>query len=316
MQRETSLFHPHTACITAYKTAYKKGFALILTLSVLAVISALSAVLVSYLDTARKESGYSKAMIQGDLYYSDIKKVFKGFKDKKALYTMLYLSPFPLVSPDGRFSVIVGCKPLANGVNINWLGFASENNATRYYDTAQKVFDTVVQNYDLEDPSRLEEMIIEEIGTEKKIVLNEQSRLGQKNGIISFKQFSDILDRYQRASDDSKVGQIPWDKFFTFTPVAKDLSENLIDGNYLSAELIATLFDIDFASVKEEWVVGALELQTFVSSMGAIYEPKLFAKEFLAQSQCEITYDYKGQRFSFRFEDIEGEVKNFEFLGK
>jgi len=86
MQRKTDTFHPRTAC--------RKGFALILTLSVLAVISALSAVLVSYLDTARKESGFSKAMIQGDLYYSDIRKVFKGFKEKKALYSMLYLSPF------------------------------------------------------------------------------------------------------------------------------------------------------------------------------------------------------------------------------
>jgi len=308
MQRETHPFHS--------RTVYKKGFALILTLSVLAVISALSAVLVSYLDVARKESGFSKAMIQGDLYYADIKKVFKGFKDKKSLYTMLYLAPFPIISPDGRFSVIVSCKPLANGVNINWLGFASENNATRYFDTAQKVFDTVVQNYDLEDPSRLAEMISEEIGIGKHIVLKEQSRLVQKNGIISYKQFSDILDRYQRASDDSKVGQIPWDKYFIFTPVAKELSENLIDGDYLSSELIATLFDIDFESVKEEWVPGALELKTFVSNMGATYDPKLFAKEFLAQSQCEIAYDYEGQRFSFRFEDIEGEVKHFEFLGK
>ena len=308
MQRKTLLFHP--------RTVYRKGFALILTLSVLAVISALSAVLVSYLDVARKESGFSKAMIQGDLYYADIKKVFKGFKDKKSLYSMLYLSPFPIVSPDGRFSVIVACKPLANAVNINWLGFASENNATQYYDVAQKVFDTVVQNYDLEDPSKLEEMLMEEIGIEKKIVLKEQSRLGQKNGIISVKQFSNILDRYQRTSDDSKVGQIPWDKFFTFTPVSKDLSENLIDGDYLSAELIAILFDIDFASVEEEWVAGALELKTFVSNMGATYDPKLFAKEFLAQSQCEIAYDYEGQRFSFQFEDTEGEVKHFEFLGK
>ena len=308
MQRETDPFHP--------RTVYKKGFALILTLSVLAVISALSAVLVSYLDVARKESGDAKAMIQGDLYYADIKKLFKGFKEKKTLYSMLYLAPFPIVSPDGRFSVTVACKPLANAVNINWLGFASENNATLYYDTAVKVFETVAQNYELEDPSRLHEMITEEIGIGKKIVLKEQSRLGQKNGIISYQQFGDILDRYQRASDDSKVGQVPWDKFFTFTPVSKDLRENLIDGNYLSAELVATLFDIDIESVREEWVPGALELKSFVTDMGAVYDPKLFAKDFLAQSQCDIAYDYEGQRFAFRFEDIEGEVTHFEFLGK
>ena len=39
-------------------------------------------------------------------------------------------------------------------------------------------------------------------------------------------------------------------------------------------------------------------------------------KGFLPQSRCEVQYDYEGERFGFVFEDIEGEVKYFEFLGK
>ena len=61
---------------------------------------------------------------------------------------------------------------------------------------------------------------------------------------------------------------------------------------------------------------GAVALKTFVQDNGGTYEQNLFAKEFLAQSQCEVQYGYEGERFSFKFEDIEGEVKNFEFFGK
>jgi len=307
MYKQKSSFH--------HSVAHRKGFALILTLSALTVIIALTAVLITYLDEARKDASASKAMIQGNLYYADIKKVFKGFKEKKALYSTLYLSPVPLVSEDGRFSVIVDCKPLANGVNINWLAAGNESNMTAQFDAARKVFESLVQNYNIEDASRLEEMLLEEIGGSKKYVQKEQSRLRQKNGIISFKQFTDILDRYQREADDSKITEIPWKKFFVFNERSKDSQVDLIDGNYISAELLAVLFDIDLASVKEEWAEGG-ELKTFVSELGGSYNTKLFTQDFLDQSQCDVVYDYEGERFAFRFVDIEGEVKNFEFLGK
>jgi hypothetical protein len=295
--------------------AHKKGFALIITLSALAVIIALTAVLVTYLDEARRDAGMTKAMIQGDLYYADIKKVFKGFKEKKTLYTALYTSPIPLVSDDGKFSVIVDCRPLSNAVNINWLAF--DNNATmlEQYSAVQKVFETIISNYNIENPAMLEGMLIEEIGTDKKYVQKEQSRLRQKNGIISFKQFKDILDRYQREADDSEVAQVPWEKLFVFKEASKGPESNLIDGDHLSAELLAILFDFDLATVKEEWTEGT-ELKKFVSDMGGTVNAKLFVKEFLAESQCDIAYDYEGERYRFRFIDIEGEVKNFEFFGK
>ncbi len=307
MFKQESPFH--------HSVAHRKGFALILTLSALTVIIALTAVLITYLDEARKDASTSKAMIQGNLYYSDIKKIFKGFKEKKALYNTLYLSPVPLISEDGRFSVIVDCRPLANGVNINWLAAGNESNMTVQYDAVRQVFESLIQNYDIEDASRLEEMLLEEIGGDRKYVQKEQSRLRQKNGIISFKQFTDILDRYQREADDRKIVQIPWEKFFVFNERSKDAQENLVDGNYISAELLAVLFDIDLASVKEDWVEGT-ELKTFVSGLGGSYNDKLFAQDFSDRSQCDVAYDYEGERFAFRFVDIEGEVKHFEFFGK
>jgi hypothetical protein len=298
------------------KTPHRKGFALIITLSALAVIIALTGVLISYLDEARKDSITTKAMIQGNLYYADIKKIFTKFKKRKTLYSTLYLSAVPFVSPDGRFSVIVNCTPLANGININWLGMGNRDGMSEHVSMAQNIFEFIVQEYNLEDGTRLEEMILEETGAKNRFLKREQSRLLQKNGIISFKQFKAILDRYQLESDDKKVSEIPWQKFFVFNSVKKLPKENLIDGDYISAELISVLFDIDFPSVKEEWVPGSLDLKKYVQDNGGSYNKKLFAKEFLAQSQCEIQYDYEGERFAFKFEDIEEEVKNFEFFGK
>ena len=311
MHKHEQTFSPNISS----KVPHKKGFALILTLSALTVIIALTAVLISYLDVARKDANSSKALIQGNIYYSDVKSLFKGFKDKKVLYTTLYTTPIPLISDDEKFSVIVACKPLSNGVNINWLSF--ENNASMrvQYAAVKKVFSSLAQEYNIEDASNLESMLLEEVGSKQKYVQKEQSRLRQKNGIISLRQFTDILDRYQRDSDDAEIYQIPWGKYFVFNEISNDSEVNIIDGNYISAELLSFLFDLDFESVKEDWFEGS-ELKEYVSNVGETYDSKLFAKDFVPQSTCDIYYDYSGERYGFKFEDIEGEVKHFEFFGK
>ncbi len=296
-------------------STHRRGFALIITLSALSVIIALTAVLVSYLDEARKDSSITKAMIQGNFFYTDIKKIFKNFKKREDIYNILYSSPMPFALEDGRFSAIIDCKPLANGININWIVFENNEKMSEQYNIALKVFEEISQSYDIENFSRLMDMILEEAESKEKYVQLEQSRLRQKNGIISFKQFLNILDRYQRETDDTNIAKIPWGKFFVFREVLKNPKKNLIDGNYISAELLSILFDLDLESVKDEWIEGT-ELKTFISSMGGGATSKLFAKGFHKESQCSVSYDYEGKRFAFYFEDIEKEIKNFEFFGK
>ena len=289
----------------------RKGFALLITLSVLAVIIALTGILLSYFDEVKKDATATKALIQGNLYYADIRKTFKNFKKKKTLYSTLYLMPVPISSPDGKFSVMLKCRPLANGVNINWLGLGNSQEMVEQYHAAQKVFETVSQVYSLEDTGRLEEMLLEEIGGKEKFVQKEQSRLRQKNGIISYKQFEGIISRYQLEVDDQKIGSVPWSKFFVFASQAK-----VIDGDYISVELISVLFDIDLATVKEEWIEGEIKLKTFVQNIGVTYNEKLFTQEFLEEAKCEVQYGHEDERFRFRFVDTQGEVKDFEFYGK
>lgn len=289
----------------------RKGFALLITLSVLAVLIGLTGVLLSYFDEVRKDASATKALIQGNLYYTDIRKIIKGFKEKKTLFSTLYLMPVPLTSPDGRFDILLQCHPRANGVNINWLGKENDPKMAEQFTLVQNLFESIVQTYDLEDAERLEEMLLAEIWGEDLFIQKPNSRLFQKNGIISFKQFEQILQRYQFETDDQKVSQIPWEKYFVFGD-----SGTLVDGDYLSAELIAMLFDIDLETVRDEWVEGGMKLKDFVQQMGGSYNDKLYAKKFIEEAKCSVQYAYQDERFEFTFIDSQGEVKDFEFNGK
>jgi hypothetical protein len=303
--------------LTANKTASpRKGFALIITLSVLAVLIALTGVLIGYLDTARKDASETKALLQANLYFKDIKVMIQKVKDRKTLYGVLYASPLPLQSEDGRFSLVLSCMPKANGVNINWLQYGNSQIMTLQYNAAAKVFDMLMQTYNVENPIRLEEILLESTGGYPSYEREGESRLGQKNGIISYQQFKRILNRYQFETDDENIGRIPWNKYFVFNPVSKVPKENMIIGDYLSAELLSVLFDIDMETLKEEWVPGEGALKRFLNSQGIVYESKLFSKNFTKIAYCEADYDFDGERYRFSFTDEEGEVRNFEFYGK
>jgi len=298
---------------TSYGGGYRQqeGFALIITLSVLAIVIALTGVLIGYLDVARKEASATKALVQSNLYFSDIKKVLKKFKDKKALYNTLYLTPVPLQSEDGRFSLILQCRPLDNGVNINWLASGKSAKMRAQYTAAQKVFDYLAQKYALDNPLRLEEMLLHAIRGSGE---EEQSRFVRKNGIISYQEFAQILSRYQFETDDEAVGRIPWKEYFVFQPSGKRPEENLIAGDFVSRALLAALFDIDPASLKEEWVEAEGALKTLLSAHGIPFDKQLFASEFVQRARCEVHYMYEGERFAFAFKDQEGEVSEFEFF--
>ena len=293
----------------------KKGFALLITLSVLSILIALSIVLLSYFEKVQKDAADTTAMIQADVYYSDITDVFSKFKNKKTLFTTLYRTSVPLRTKDGRFVMTLRCKALSNGVNINWLNMEKKTGMRDAFNFAQVVFDMLAQDYDLEDANRLQEMLSEEIGGKKKFVKKEYSRLRQKKGIISYEQFAKIVSAYQLEVDDLHVSKVPWKKYFTFSDSAK-----LIDAEYSSPELISVLFDMDLQSVRE-WYNDPEKssLQSFVQNNGGDYASRktiIVGKTFLGESMCTVSFKSVNRQYQFRFEYIQGEAKHFEFYGK
>lgn len=291
---------------------HRNGFALLITLSVLMVLIALTLVLLSYFEEVEHDATDTTAMIQADVYYADITEIFGRFKKKEQLFNTLYQFPVPLVSPDGRFSMLLRCNALSKGVNINWLGLEESSDMQEAYAFAQEVFDTLAQEYSLEDPTRLEEMLLEEIGGKEQYIKKEFSRLRQKKGIISYKQFAQIVSDYQLEVDDPGASRVPWQKYFTFSDNAK-----VIDAAYSSPELIALLFDIDLQTVKE-WYNDPQKgsLQSFVQDNGGNYAARkniIVGKTFLEESECNVSFKSASRAYRFRFEYIQGEAKHFEF---
>ena len=292
---------------------HREGFALMITLSVLAVIIALTMVLLSYFDEVREDASRTKPMIQANVYYADILSMFKKFKKKETIFKTLYLMPVPLQSPDGRFSLMLTCEPLAKGVNINWLGLENKK------DIAQELFDWLAGQYNLENPERLREMILEEIGGDKKYVSKEYRRVRQKNGIMSYRQFAAVVSRYQFEVDDEQISRVPWEKYFSFS-----LTSKKIDIKYSSPELISWLFRIDDIQSVREWqneVFRESSLREFVNNNGSVnYDERknliVGEKAFQEESVCTVQYTLADESYRFKFEYIQGEAKHFEFYTK
>ncbi|NOR55750.1 MAG: hypothetical protein GQ531_06030 [Sulfurovum sp.] len=289
----------------------REGFALMITLSVLAVVIALTVVLLSYFKEVKKDADHTQALIQANLYYTDIVKQFEKFKEKKELFDQLYLFPVALSAAEGRFSMTLRCEPLAKGVNVNWLALEKDIKHKTHFEEAQNLFDFLVQEHNIEDAARLREMLLLEMGDKHKTIVKKQSRLRQKEGIISYQQFEKIISEYQLEVDDLNVDKIAWQKYFSFLTTA-----DKIDAQHSTAELLSFLFDIDLESVRD-WTSSEerTSLKDFVNNSGGAYDEKkvLLAEDtFLDLSHCEVNY---GQGYRFAFDYIEGEAKHFEFYG-
>lgn len=279
------------------------------------MIIALTVVLLSYFKEVRYDADDTTAMIQADLFYADITGIFDRFEKKKTLFSTLYRFPVPLRSPDGRFEMLLRCSALSKGININWLAMEGKENMREAYTIAQTAFDMLAQSYSLEDASRLQEMLLEEIGANKQFIEKEYSRLRQKKGIISYRQFAGVVSAYQLEVDDPGASRVPWQKYFTFSKEA-----NVIDAEYSSPELISLLFDIDLQTVKE-WHSDPYKssLSAFVADNGGDYDARkniIAGKNFLEESECSVSFKSAGGHYAFRFEYIKGEAKHFEFFGK
>jgi len=296
--------------------ASRKGFALLLTLSILAIVIGLSSTLVSYMSTARNSATSTRALIQGNIFYADIQAVLKKFQSQKeTLYKILYKTPVPFEMDNNRLSIMLKCEPLANSVNINWIAYGNDSKFDAQYQAAQKVFEYLAQRYNLVNINLLEEQIIARIKNQDESD-DFSDRLKSKKFILSYKDFEKILFEYSQEENDKNIIKIPWNKYFVYNMVDKDPKNNLIDGNYMSAELISVLFDMEIDIIREEWEIGETKLGDLLNNNGIGFNKNLFEQKFYARTKCEVYYDYMDHRFKFTFNDIDNEVKNFEFYGR
>ncbi|SFV52548.1 hypothetical protein MNB_SV-9-1539 [hydrothermal vent metagenome] len=296
----------------------RKGIVLFITLSIIIAMLGLVGIIFSYLDKAKKNSSHTSAMIQANLFFVDtsnaikvlLKRVGNSKDKKKMIADTIYLAPVVLQPENGNAFVNAECKPLDGGVDINWLGYENNKSMQPQYTIAQSLFDKIVDEYSIEDATLLLDKILESIKQEDEIESN--YRVLDRRGINSLKEFKDIIRDYQFEADDTKVGDILWEKFFSF-----DIGSDRVDGNYISAELVAMLFDMDYDVIKDEWFMGE-DLNKFISAHDGDkenYNNKVFSKDIIERLNCKVTYSYQGNIYAFGFDYLDKGAKRFEFYG-
>jgi len=286
---------------------------LLITLSVIATMIALMGVMFKYLDVARSKAEIKASVIQANLLSGDLSKILRktlGKKPSTSTMQTLFATPLGLSADSGEFAMSISCQPLANRINISWLGLDGAKDGEQRYALAQTVFDTLVDEANLRESSTLLEKILAELKHRNGTTFGAQSRINKKKGIITFKKFREILDDYRYETDDKRVYKIAWEKYFTFGH-----SEKKLDGDFITQELLALLYEIDIQVVREDFVQG--ELAGFLSEIG---EEKrryswLFPKKALPIAHCKVGYSFRQGSYGFSFNYMNERIEGFEFFG-
>jgi len=303
----------------------KRGIALFITLLIIASILSIVAVSFSYLEKVQKDAGKVSALIQGNLLYKNTTEVLKNFfpkgKANSKKLQMIYTVPLMLDEPKSGFNINLKCNPLLVAVPIKWLDEKFTKKKPSRLELARKVLTAILEKYDIEEPNRLEEMIISKVTGENQQDREYQPRIEQSKGIFSKKEFYNLLLDYRMRYDDTKVFKIPWDKYFLFIDVT---DKAVVDGAYITTELISVAFDIPIESVKDDWIVPTnieedkMTLKEFLTQNATdeILDNKLFSDKALNAMHCEERYSYRDRYYSFSFDYSDERSVNFEFNGE
>jgi len=302
----------------------KTGIALLITLMVIASIMSILAVSFSYLEKVKKDAGVTSALIQANILYGNTREVLKRFlpknTDNSKKLALIYSMPLMINEEKSGFSMTLMCEPLIAAVPINWLDSEDDAIISEKNTLAKDILIYIVDNYNIQDPNGLEELLLQNIRGKEIEESTYIKRLKRQKGIVSKQQFEDIILDYALKYDDIEALKVPWDRYFSFLKVNK---ETKIDGAYPSSEFVSATVDIPLEIVKNAWehedIVNEpiTTLSSFLKDNGyAEPNKKVFSKKALNAMHCEQRFAYKDKQYKFKFNYIEGRSSNFEFNGQ
>ena len=303
----------------------KRGIALFITLLVIASILSIVAVSFSYLEKVQKDAGKISALVQGNLLYKNTTQILKQFfpkgkADSKKL-EMVYTMPLMLSESKSGFNIDLKCKPLITGIPIQWLDEKFTKKTPQRLDLAQDTLTKVMQKYEIDEPNRLEELILMQVSGIVEDNIEYKPRIKPRKGILTKKLFDRVLIDYRLKYQDENVFKVPWDKYFVFVEVSK---KTTIDGAYITPELISIIFDIPLDSVRDSWMTKTsleedkITLKKFLSenSLSDSFDNKLYSIKALNAMHCQERFAYKDRYYNFSFDYSDERNKNFEFNGE
>jgi len=301
----------------------RRGVTLFVTLAIIAAMLGLVGAVFAYLEQARTKAEVKASLIQGDLLYADTKTAIRrllGKKPKNSTYKTLYDTPLPIATLNGEFGVMVHCAPIADRPNIAWLGLGNDRAHPIHFAVAEKVYDHVLEDADLKNPSLLYEMITDALKDRRLKRFNILSNINKKKGTITYREFQQILDAYRFEADDEGVYTVAWRKWFAF-----GTDTRRIDSNFIRPGVLSVLFDIDMQLIRgSDGFVRGDSLKTFLEANGLDTEwyDATGAKEVFAKKRpvdamrCTVNYSFREGRYALAFDYIDRKVENFEYLGR
>jgi type II secretory pathway pseudopilin PulG len=291
----------------------RPAITLFITLAVIVAMLSLVAIVFSYLSQARSKAQDKAALIQANVIYADAVDTLKRFIGKKPTTNILkniYTIPLTVAEEKGSFNMLTACTPSCAAIPITWFSQKGGAKEQERLNLATRVFEEVTTQARLREPETLLRLISEAVDSTYNIEFGKSSRLKRAKKHLGFREFQKILTQYRLKTDDDRVYKISWNLYFSFGQYY-----SAIDGNFLSAKLISTIFAIDEQIVQEDFKSG--KLKEFLQNNGAdleLYNSSLFAKEPVAAMKCATSYTFGKGSYSFSFKYNNGKVDNFEFV--
>ncbi len=289
----------------------RKAITLFITLAVIVALLALVGIVFGYLSKARKEAQDKAALIQANIIYADASNTlakYLGKKPSNGILKQIYSIPVAIKEQKGSFNMMLACAPSHAAVPITWL---KEPTAKRQdkFSVASILFDKIALDANIKDPQYLLKLIQDSISSNYKVDFGVESRLKRRGNYLNYSNFLAILNEYNLQKGDANVYNAKWQEFFSFGE-----EYNEIDSNYLSANLVSYLFDIDKQIVQEGFTDN--NLKRFLEENGAdmeLFNSKVFSKGVVVAMKCTINYAFGKGSYSFDFEYTRGRVHGFEF---
>jgi len=289
----------------------RKAITLFITLAVIVALIALVGIVFGYLSDARKKAQDKAALIQANIIYADASNALKKYLGKKpsnGILKQIYSIPIAINEEKGNFNMMLACAPSHAAIPIIWLQEPTEKTQDNF-NVASMIFNKIALEADIKDPQYLLQLIQYYISSKNKIDFNIESRLEKRLNYLSYSEFLSILNEYNLQKDDANVYKAKWKSFFAFGENYKQ-----IDSNYLSADLVSYIFDIDKQIVQEGFTDN--NLKKFLYDNGAdmeFFNSKVFSKGVVVAMRCTINYTYGNGNYSFEFDYTQGKVHGFKF---
>ena len=240
----------------------KKGIALLITISLVAVIAALIGISAGILEHSFKRISNKKFLIQSNSFISGFTDVLKSassdVNDSMSLDIFLSL-PFAFEQKSRDLSVDIYFTSNASSLNPNnMLEKSSENNSSKtdkkpkenanIDSSYERYFDHILTVYNVSDKILLLSMIADSVDEDLKerttgSELALENPFFSQGHIYSIEHFKQILDAYKRLTLDFSVDTIPWETLLSF-------NNKSIDLNHIESDTLGILFpELDPASL-------------------------------------------------------------------